>query len=194
MSEQRRIILASASPRRKEILAKTGLAFEVDRSGYDEQLDPRIEPHRLARTLAWHKAQAVSGRYQDALLIAADTFIAFRGHMLGKPHTAAEAVRMLGMLSGKTHSVITGYAVIDTRTGRRASGSEETKVVFRRLSKAEISAYVKTGEPLDKAGAYAIQGRGAMLVQRIEGDYLNVVGLPLVSLVRTLRKFGVKLL
>ncbi|GAB4483611.1 MAG: Maf family protein [Thermodesulfovibrionales bacterium] len=194
MPEQRRIVLASASPRRKEILAKTGLCFEIDRSGFDEQLDPGVEPHRLARTLARHKAQAVSSRYEDALIIAADTFIAFHGQMLGKPHTPPEARRMLALLSGRTHSVITGYAVIDTRTGKLASGSEETQVVFRRLSKAEISAYVKTGEPLDKAGAYAIQGIGAMLVQRIDGDYLNVVGLPLVPLLRTLGKFGVRVL
>ena len=190
MSE-RRIILASASPRRRELLSLTGLPFTVDPGDYEENLTPSASPRSLARRLSLGKAEAVSRRHGDALIIAADTFIVFRGHLLGKPHTPEEAARMLRLLSGKSHYVITGFTILDTASGRRRSRSVETKVRFRRLSPSEIHAYVRTGEPLDKAGAYAIQGIGSLLVQEIEGDYFNVIGLPLSALVQTLKEFGV---
>lgn len=194
MPEKRRIILASSSPRRREILGKTGLSFEVDPGDYEEDMSLGLEPHRLARFLSAEKVRSIAGKYADALVIAADTFIVLRGALLGKPRTPDEARRMLMALNGKEHSVITGVTVLDTATGKKVTLSEETRVFFRRLSADEIDDYVRSGEPLDKAGAYAIQGLGAVLVKRIEGDYLNVVGLPLARLVSVLQRFGVKVI
>jgi len=191
MPEQRKIILASASPRRKEILGKTGLKFSVDAGDYKEDMDLALKPRQLARFLSSEKAKAVAVKYASALVIAADTFIVFQGSLLGKPHTREEARRMLTLLNGRQHSVLTGFTVIDTRTGKKLSRSVETKVFFKKMTEQEIESYVKTGEPLDKAGAYAIQGLGAVLVKKIEGDYFNVMGLPLSSLTGVLRKFGV---
>ena len=191
MPEQRKIILASASPRRKEILGKTGLKFSVDAGDYKEDMDLALKPRQLARFLSSEKAKAVAVKYASALVIAADTFIVFQGSLLGKPHTREEARRMLTLLNGRQHSVLTGFTVIDTLTGKKLSRSVETKVFFKKMTGQEIESYVKTGEPLDKAGAYAIQGLGAVLVKKIEGDYFNVMGLPLSSLIGVLRKFGV---
>lgn len=148
-------------------------------------------PRKLARFHAVEKARSVAGKYRDALIIAADTFIVFRDRLLGKPHTPKEAIKILHMLNGKTHSVITGFALFDTNNGRKISRSVETLVTFRKLSDEDIEAYVETGEPLDKAGAYAIQGLGASLIKNIDGDYFNVVGLPLGPLIAALKKFGI---
>ncbi len=188
------IVLASASPRRKELLALAGLKFTVDAGDYEEDLGLNLKPHDLAKFLSREKARAVSHKYRNALIIAADTFIVFRNELMGKPHTEKEAARMLTLLSGKSHAVITGYTVLDTKSGKTVSRSVETKVCFKQLSPAEIRAYVKTGEPLDKAGAYAIQGRGSLIIRKIEGDYCNVIGLPLAALSDTLRSFGLRLL
>lgn len=190
----KKIVLASASPRRKEILSITGLPFFVDPSGYEEELDHTVNPHDLAKDLSQGKALNIAGKYRNALIIAADTFIVFNGRLLGKPHTRAEAQKMLILLNGRSHSVITGYTVLDTSTGKKITRSVETTVWFKKMSRAQIDAYVKTGEPLDKAGAYAIQGLGAMIVKKIEGDYMNVVGLPLSDLAESLKKFGIKVL
>ena len=190
----KKIILASASPRRKEILSLTGLRFRVEPSDYEETLDNAIKPHKLAKRLSLEKARAIAGKYRDALIIAADTFIVFRGKLLGKPHTSKEARKMLRLLNGKSHSVITGYTMLDTGTGQKITRSVETKVWFKKMSSQELDAYAATGEPIGKAGAYAIQGRGAMIVKKIEGDYLNVVGLPLFDLAESLKKFGIRVL
>ena len=194
MSKSKPIILASASPRRKELLALTGLKFRIDAGDYEEDLTLKLKPHDLAKHLSQEKARSVSQNHHDALIIAADTFIVFRDKLLGKPHTDKEAVRMLVMLNGKSHAVITGYTVLDTKTGKYISRSVETTVWFKKLSPAGIGAYVKTKEPLDKAGAYAIQGLGSLMVKKIQGDYFNVIGLPLASLADTLKKFGISLL
>ncbi len=194
MPEKRKIILASASPRRKEILEKTGLKFSVDVSDYEEDMELPLKPPQLARFLSSEKAKTIAVKYRNALVIAADTFIVFKGELLGKPHTEKEAKRMLTLLNGKAHSVITGFTIIDTNTKKKLSRSVETRVYFKKMTLKEIEAYVKTGEPLDKAGAYAIQGVGAVIVKKIEGDYFNVMGLPLSSLTETLKKFGVYVL
>lgn len=191
---ERKIVLASSSPRRRELLALTGLSFIVDASSYEEVLAAGVKPGLLARRLSSEKAKTVARKYGGALIIAADTFIVYKSHLMGKPHTEKEALRMLGLLSGKSHSVITGFTIIDTVTGRTISKSVVTKVCFKKLTKKEIASYVKTGEPLDKAGAYAIQGLGSLLVRKIEGDYFNVIGLPLSALGEALRKFGVHIL
>jgi septum formation protein len=193
MSEKK-ILLASASPRRKEILGLTGLRFVIDPSDYEENMDLNLKPHQLARFLSLQKAEATARKHRNALIIAADTFIVFQDRLLGKPHTPQESRRMLQLLSGKAHSVITGFTVMDSVTGRKISKSVETKVYFRKMTGQEIRAYVSTGEPLDKAGAYAIQGLGAVFIKKIEGDYFNVVGLPLSSLMEVLKKFGVSVL
>ncbi len=190
----RRIILASSSPRRKDLLSLVGLNFEVDPGDYEERMDLGMPPRSLSRFLSRKKAETVAAKYRDAIVIAADTFILFRGRLMGKPHTKKEARRMLEALNGKTHSVITGFTVIDTMSGRSLSRSVETKVSFKRLTPTEIESYVRTSEPLDKAGAYAIQGLGAVIVKKIEGDYFNVIGLPLSSFADALKKFGVPLL
>lgn len=190
----KKIILASASPRRKEILKITGLKFSVCVSDYEEDLSLKLNPRELARFLSRKKAETIAHKYKDTIIIAADTFIVFKNKLLGKPHVDREAEKMLKMLNGKAHSVITGFTIIDTDSGKKLSRSVETKVYFKKLSPEEIRAYVRSKEPLDKAGAYAIQGLGAVFIEKIEGDYFNVVGLPLCALVECLREFGVNVL
>lgn len=190
----KKIILASASPRREALLKQIGLEFTVEPSDYQEEFVAGLEPYELAKRLSLEKAKRVASHHKNALVIAADTFGVFQGKILGKPKTEAEARRMLAMLGGQCHSVITGLTIIDTDTGRTLSKSVETKVYFRKLTADEIDAYVKSGEPLDKAGAYAIQGRGAVLVAKIEGDYFNVIGLPLSALAESLKEFGIAVL
>ena len=190
----RTIILASASPRRKEILEKTGLKFKVDESDYEEKTDPGLKPHDLARFLSREKARDVARRHRNALVIAADTIVVLRGRLFGKPRNEEHAKEMLKALSGKAHSVITGFTIIDTAGKKELSRSVESKVFFKRLSADEIEAYIRSGEPLDKAGAYGIQGLGAVMVKKIEGDFFNVMGLPLDALAESLKKFGVNVL
>lgn len=190
----KKIVLASASPRRKELLERIGLKFDVDVGDYTEHLHHRIRPHDLAKSLSLGKAHVVASRHKDALVIAADTFVIFQNQIMGKPRTESEAQRMLTALSGKSHSVITGFTILDADGNRSISRAIETKVYMKSLTSAEINAYVKSGEPLDKAGAYAIQGLGAVLIEAIEGDYFNVVGLPLHALAESLKEFGVYIL
>jgi len=188
------IILASASPRRKELLEKTGLRFKVEPSNYEEVIPSETEPHELAQKISLEKAKVVASKHQNVIVIAADTFIVFGGKILGKPHTEKEARKMLEAISGKSHSVITGFSIIDTSNNKALSKSVETKIYVRKLTLAEIDAYVKSREPLDKAGAYAIQGLGAVFVEKIEGDYFNVIGLPLSALTEALKEFGINIL
>ncbi len=190
----RKIVLASSSPRRAELLKQAGLRFEIDAATEAEPEYTGGDPHQFARKVSLAKAEAVAGKHKDALVIAADTFGIAGGRFIGKPHTAAEARKMLAAISGKPHAVITGFTVIDTLTGKAFSRSVETTVYIRKLTGAEIEAYMATGEPLDKAGAYAIQGRGAAIVERIEGEYSNVVGLPLGALAQALKEFGIEVL
>jgi len=187
------VVLASSSPRRRELLEKTGLKFMVDAAEINEDHSRRMKAAELAKTISLEKAKAVAARHPCSIIIAADTFGVLDGTLLGKPRDADEARDILGMLSGKCHTVVTGFTILDTETGKAISTAVETKVYFRKLDSEEIKAYVRTGEPLDKAGAYAIQGMGALLVEKIEGDYYNVIGLPLSSLARELKRFGVKL-
>lgn len=191
MRRVKTIVLASASPRRRELLAGTGLPFVVDASDYHEEAESGLSARALARRLSCRKAEAVAPRHRRVLIIAADTFIVFKGRIFGKPKSAAEAGRMLKALQGRKHSVITGFTIIDTGTGKKISRSVETKVYFRKMSAGEIREYVRSREPLDKAGAYAIQGLGAAFIRKIEGDYHNVVGLPLGALRTALRAFDV---
>ena len=176
------LILASGSPRRKEILDTMGLKFSVDVSDADESFAGT--PKEMVLELSRRKALAVASRHSGSMILAADTVV-FTDEVLGKPRNAGEARRMLAALSGRWHSVYTGVTMIDTRSGRTLSRADVTRVHFVALTAEDIDAYVATGEPLDKAGAYGIQGRGGMLIDRIEGSYSNVVGLPM-ALVRSM--------
>lgn len=188
-----RLILASASPRRKALLERLGIPFAVQVSQAEEKVDPSWSPEETARRLALLKAQDVAGEAKEALVIGADTIVVLDGEILGKPASPEEAKDMLRRLSGRRHEVITGLALIDTASGAVDHCHETTIVWFRHLAEEEIDWYVATGEPLDKAGAYGIQGKGALLVERIEGCYFNVVGLPLTRLYLLLRAKGFKL-
>ncbi len=186
------LVLASASPRRRQLLAQIGLTFRVRESDVDERplLSAAGDPEWLTRGLALAKAMAVGRHETDALVLAADTVVVLDGEILGKPRDAVEAQAMLSRLQGRTHRVVTGVAVLDAATGRSRTAAEETRVTLRALTPEEIAAYVAGGEPLDKAGAYAVQGLGAVLVTRIEGCFYNVVGLPLALTVDLLQDFG----
>ncbi|MDO8514175.1 MAG: nucleoside triphosphate pyrophosphatase [bacterium] len=186
-----KIILASVSPWRKKILSTTGIPFSVEESGYRENMKLKLAPRVLAGRLALGKAQMAAARYKDALVIGADTFAVFRGKLLGKPNTPKRSTEMLTMLSGKTHTLLTGFAIVDSKTGRHVSKAIGTRVTLRRLSVREISEYVATGEPLKAAGAYAIQGHGRKLIQKLVGDPNNVAGFPLTAVLQELAKFGV---
>ena len=194
MRNTRKIILASASPRRKEIFKKTGLKFGVDESNCDEQVNPGLKPHELAKFLSRAKAKDVARRHRNALVIAADTIVISGRKIFGKPGGEEQAREMLKTLSGRAHSVITGFTIIDTAGKKELSRSVETKVYVKRLGADEIKAYIRSGEPFGKAGAYGIQGLGAVIVKKIEGDFFNVMGLPLNALVESLKKFGVHVL
>ncbi len=188
------IILASASPRRKELLRRIGLEFRVSTAHTDETCGSALSPAACAKAIARHKAQCVAHYHKKDLIIAADTIVVLANKMLGKPADADDAHRMLRRLSGKCHIVITAYTILDAATGKSRTRAVESKVWFRKLSENEIEAYIRTGEPFDKAGAYGIQEFGALLVKKIEGDYFNVMGLPIASLAQTLKEFGVVVL
>ena len=190
----KRIILASASPRRKELLEKIGLKFEVEPSNYAEDMHSKLRPDELAKSISLGKAKVVASKHKNAIVIAADTFIVFRGKIMGKPNTEAEARKMLMRLRGKSHSVITGFTILDTDRNKVLTKSVETIIHIKKLTSEEIDAYVRSKEPLDKAGAYAIQGLGSVIVERIEGDYFNVMGLPLSALAESLKEFEIHIL
>lgn len=197
-TKQRPIILASTSPRRKELIASLHLAFDVIPSHANEDTPPEWTPEQTVQELALRKALAVyrglEGREQEAIIVGSDTVVVLDGEILGKPVDEADAERMLSQLQGRVHRVFTGVACIDAGNGQSLVHYRQTDVTMKELSDATIRAYVKTGEPSDKAGSYAIQGIGASLVDRIEGCYFNVVGLPLSLLSDMLDGFGVHVL
>ena len=188
----KKIILASASPRRQEILKNIGLKFEILVSDADEsKIDKNAVPVSIyVQELAMLKALAVAEKLKnkDALIISADTVVYLDGKILGKPKDESDAKNMLKALSGKCHSVFTGVCVMDAKTLKSVCANEETKVYFKELSEERIDDYVRTKEPMDKAGAYAVQGLGGMLVEKTEGDFLNVIGLPAKKLFDILEK------
>jgi septum formation protein len=192
-SKMARLILASASPRRAELLRQLNLDFEVVVSNASEEIPAKpVNPGQLVMDLAARKvSEAAENTGQDAVLIGADTVVALEDRILGKPADSTAAMAMLADLSGKKHRVFTGLALYQPLTARLIRDFAMTEVRFRELSRDEIAAYVRTGEPLDKAGAYGIQGLGAALVEGINGCYFNVVGLPLSKLVMMLKAFKV---
>jgi nucleoside triphosphate pyrophosphatase len=182
------LVLASASPRRVQLLRQAGATFTVLDPGPDREWPGRAEPRHGVRALALDKAKRVAAARPGSLVIGADTVVVARGMRMGKPRDAAEALAMLRRLQGRIHEVWTGIAVV--RGDEQRTAAECTVVQFAKLSERELEAYVRTGEPLDKAGAYGIQGAAAQFVRRIEGDYCNVVGLPLARLRRVLAEFA----
>lgn len=182
-----KIILASASPRRRELLTLAGIEYEVIVSECDEILPDEITPEDAVKELARQKAEDVFSRYSDCMIIAADTVVALGNTILGKPKNEEDAFDMLSSLSGKIHTVYTGVCI---RTQHKTEiFYSATDVEFYPLTEKEIKDYIATGEPMDKAGAYGIQGKGSLLVKGIHGDYFNVVGLPLAETVRHIRNF-----
>ena len=191
----KKLILASSSPRRKELLKMLGVKFKIIPSQIkEEEIDRNLSPKDYVRRLSYLKAFDVASKTSNAIVIGVDTVVVFENKILGKPQTKKKAIEMLKKLSGKMHLVITGITVINTATKQIAQDAVITKVKFGKLDKNLITKYVFTREPLDKAGAYGIQGKGSLSVESIDGDYFNVVGLPLYKLNRLLKNFGAFLL
>lgn len=187
---RKNLILASRSPRRRLLLAQIGLEPDIIPCDLEEQFDLSRSPVENAVSLAVQKAEMVAGTTASGIILGADTIVALDGHLLGKPVDGDDAVRMLELLSGRTHTVATGFALIDRPSGRCMTGVEETRVTFRTIPRREIEDYVKGGSPMDKAGAYGIQDDyGAVFVTRIEGCFYNVVGLPLSRFYSALEEF-----
>jgi septum formation protein len=193
MRELRSLVLASASPRRYELLTSLGLRVRIVPSDIDEGDRPGYGPRELAAFHAAGKARAVSAREPSELIVAADTVVDLDGTSLHKPVDATDAARMLAALSGREHVVHTAYVVADGTTGRTIDGVSSSRVRFAPLDRATIDRYIATNEPFDKAGAYGIQGRGAALVERIDGDFYTVMGFPLGEFVRRLGELGLRL-
>ncbi len=192
-----KIILASTSPRRKDLLSSIGLTFEVVPSNYEEDMTLPLLPEELTIHLSKEKALAIADRYPDAVIIGADTIIAFDEKVLGKAHTKEEVQRMLALLSGKKHSVVTGLTVIipasiaQTQERIIETYASKNRVHFKTITQDEINWYIATGEPFGKAGGYAIQGFGAVFVNGIEGNYSGIVGLPVEAVYSILRSYDV---
>lgn len=194
-----RLILASASPRRREILAQVGAEFEVI-PAKGEELLTSTEPKEAVLQLSCQKAEETAGRLSgdagNIVVLGADTIVSLDGAILGKPKDKKDAVRMLGLLNGREHSVFTGVTMIVRGDGKEQIISiyEETRVFMYPMTKEQIQAYTETGEPLDKAGAYGIQGKCAVYIEKIVGDYYNVVGLPVAAIYQNLEKSGIEIL
>ena len=188
-----RLILASSSPRRRDLLALLHIPFETVAPSYVERLSPHLAPAEQARVFAEGKARSCQDQFADGVIIGCDTLIELESEVLGKPRDGEDAARMLQRLSGQQHVIHTGIVVVSTSTDRLETAVESVHVWFKRLSPTDISAYVATGESLGKAGAYGIQGGGAELIERIEGDYTAAVGLPLKMLAELLGRFDVNI-
>lgn len=186
------LILASASPRRSDLLSSIGVKFTVVPADVDEELLANESPEDAVLRLAKLKAEVVAREHRDKIVLAADTTVVFEGRFLAKPLSVDEAEQMLAALSGNTHFVYTAYALVQASKGVCKTELVKTEVTFSKLSREEIRAYVASGEPMDKAGAYAAQGIGAGFVSSINGSYTNVVGLPLAELVQDFKELGIK--
>jgi septum formation protein len=183
------VILASASPRRFELLNSTGIKFKVIHSNFDENSVQLSNPAQYAKEVAYKKGFTIASKYPSKLVISADTIVVNEKKILGKPKNEDDAFDMLSSLSGKTHQVLTSFGLFLMKYDKFVMETVSTDVTIRELHKDEIWAYVNTGEPMDKAGAYAIQGQGAMLVEKINGSYSNVVGFPLARFFTSLDHF-----
>ena len=188
----RKIILASTSPKRKEILEKTGIVFEVVPSDYQEDMTLPLTPQELAKFLSKGKAEAAAKNFANAIIIAADTFIVFKNEIIGKPHTKERAREMLKKLSNNMHYALTGFTVLDTKTSKIISKTVQTKLIFKKLTDEMIDDYIEKGNPLKYAGSYTLNDISDKFIEKIEGDPLNVIGLPISSVLEVLKEFGVE--
>jgi len=191
MEKRTKIILASTSPRRKALIGRIIKGFKIMPSNYEEDMSLKLEPKELAKTLAHGKAAKVAKR-ERGIIIAADTFISLDNEVIGKPKSKKHAEEMLKKFSNKTHEVITGLAIINTETQEKILETDTTRITFRKITSKQIREYIATGEPMDKAGAYALQGIGGKLIEKIEGSRTGAIGLPLEKLSELLNKMGVK--
>lgn len=189
----KRLVLASKSPGRKQVLEEAKINFEIVPSDYEEDMTLPLSPEELVKNLSLGKARDVASQINDAIVIGADTIGVFNGKVLGKPHTKERAIEMLSMLSGNSHSMLTGLTLIDIDSKKEISKVVETKVWFKNLSPKEIEDYIKTGESLEKAGAYAYQGLGKNLVDRVEGSETNILGMPIEDLRKILEEINFKI-
>jgi len=193
---QRRLILGSGSPRRRELLEQLGLEFETEVSEVDEDLDvdESFNPVEGVKELAERKARGVAANHEgeDVVVLAADTLVWFEKEILGKPGSERNAGALLQRLSGKQHAVLTGYCLIDCQSGEEICRATVAEVTFKELGLDQIDAYVQTREPLDKAGGYAIQGKGVVLISKVVGDYYTLVGLPLSAVAEDLGGMGIE--
>jgi septum formation protein len=188
----KRIILASTSPKRKELLEKAGLIFDVVSCNYEEDMTLDLIPSELAKFLSRGKAESVAKDFEDAIIISADTFVSFQNKVIGKPHTEENARITLRTLSGNTHSVFTGFTIIDTKENKIISKAFETKVTFKELSDEIIHNYIKTGNPLKYAGSYTLGDIMDKFIEKIEGDHSNIIGLPVDDVMETLKEFDIE--
>ncbi|RNB86200.1 Maf family protein [Brevibacillus panacihumi] len=194
MKQEKSLILASSSPRRKELLQTLGLPFTIQSSDVDETTNPGMLPHEIVEELALRKARKIASGLTEGVVLGSDTIVVLNGEILGKPVDEADAYRMLHALQGCEHTVYSGVALIDAMSGQSEVSHSHTQVRIRPLAPDEIRAYIATREPMDKAGSYAIQGIGATLVEGIVGDYFTVVGLPLRLTASMLSRFGIQVL
>ncbi|VVB79472.1 Septum formation protein Maf [uncultured archaeon] len=188
---KQKIILASTSPRRKELAQQMGLDFEIVPSSYEEDMTLDLSPKELAKTLAYGKAKDVAGKFDEGIVIGIDTFVVFNGKKLGKPKSKQQAIDMLKSFSGKSQEVYSGIALIDCKTKKEIKDFEVTTLKFRKMNDEEIKKYVETGEPMDKAGAYAVQGLSSIFIEKVNGCYQNIVGFPIHKIYQSLTKLGV---
>ncbi|HAG49710.1 MAG: septum formation protein Maf [Deltaproteobacteria bacterium GWC2_42_51] len=191
MQIQNRITLASSSPRRKALLEEAGLTFSICPADIDEDIRKGESPREHTIRLAEEKAQVVAKKTNDSWIIGADTIVFIDNQILGKPSDINEARKMLNLLSGRYHTVVTAFCILNVSTGKTVKKAVESKVKIKKLADKEIEDYLKTGEPLDKAGAYAVQGVGNFMIEEIGGSYTNVVGLPMEELKDALKKVGI---
>ena len=188
--DMKRIILASTSPRRRELLAKEGVIFDIVASDYEEDMTLPLPPAELAMHLAHGKAMSVAEKEHNVIVIGADTFISIDDSILGKPKTIERAREMIHAMNGRSHTIITGYAIIDSDTGQTVTNAVETKVYFKKLSDKDIEKYLAISDALDRAGAYAIQDHGGtMLIDHFEGDLANAMGFPVQHILESLKEF-----
>ena len=188
---KKRIILASTSPRRHELAKAMGLDFEIVPSNFKEDMSLKLKPEELVVELAFGKANDVAKKLSEGLVIGIDTIVVDKNKVLGKPKSEKEAFEMLKSYSGKSHRVLSGVTIIDCKTKKSIKDYEKTKVYFKKLSDKEINSYIKTGEAMDKAGAYGIQDLSSIFIKKIEGCYFNVMGFPIYLIYKNLQKLNV---
>jgi septum formation protein len=194
MTTVKKLILASQSPRRKQLLEQIGLKFEIYPSDIEEILDPKLNPREQVESLSQQKAITVATKFKNAVILAADTMVALDGEVYGKPKDKDDAIRMLKKFSGNSHSIVTGFTIIDTETKQKVTDSTETKVWFRKLTQREIENFIEREKPYDKAGAYAIHELASVFVEKVEGDFFGGVGLSVYLVAKELKKFGIHVL